>query len=59
MIMLRIGYGYFQQEDVRYFKIEKYNKTAYVYLKSDAKPIELYPVEQGDVEIIAKGEEAK
>jgi hypothetical protein len=57
--MLRIGYGYFQQEDVRYLKIEKYNKTAYVYLKSDAKPIELYPVEQGDVEIITKGEEAK
>ena len=56
MTFIRIGYGYFREEEVSRFTIEQYKKTAYVYLKGDNKPIELYPVEKNDVEFIVTDE---
>lgn len=56
MIFIRIGYGFFRQEDVQRFTIEQYKKTAYVYLKGDPKPVELYPVNKDDVEFIVKND---
>ena len=55
MILLRIGYGYFHEEDVEYFTVER--STATIHLRGKDKPIELFPVKNDDVEVIVKKDE--